>query len=286
MTNIQQATADSVVPTLSRTTEQADFNAALMAQNNGASVTGSGITRPDPLKPNEIRFSVSESVSNNATVTAADVTSTTNPATKEKIASIRNEIANGGGINQTIANKVENDSAIEWADVLDPGIYAATAAINLGPATGLADHRHFIRIPADGTPAQIINAGPSSDPDVSGVDQTKLNVQVMDLGDFLDSYSIGGQWNLFKAQNGSSVNEAARWGDMQDAARQIGTADLNYNFREQNSNSVARTVADAGDLNVNYLGPLPVGWANNLRDEINGGSQPNSEDGNFRSPSS
>ncbi|WP_208349698.1 hypothetical protein [Pseudaestuariivita rosea] len=286
MTHIQQATAGSIAKTPAPTVDKADFGTALAQQSTQAPAVANRFTRPDPLGPNEIRFSVSQSVRNNDTVTAADITSTSDPQTREKIATLRNQITENGGLNQAIANSVEGDPKIDWSDVLDPGIYAVTAAINLGPATGLADHRHFIRIPADGSPAQIINAGPSSDPDVNGVDQTKLNVQVMSLGDFLKSYSIGGQWNLFKAQNGAQVNEGARWADMQDAAREIGAADLNYNFRSQNSNSVAGTVAEAGDLNVNYLGPAPIGWGNNLRDEINGGPQPDSEDGNFRSPSS
>ncbi|MFQ6547958.1 hypothetical protein AADZ90_008360 [Aestuariibius sp. 2305UL40-4] len=236
------------------------------------------------VHPDDIRISGRNSVGRDRKVDLVDIEKNTDSKTKEKIVELRNGITSNGGITEAIARDVSQNEKINWSDVLAPGLYMASSKL----VNGLADHRHFLYVPADGSDATVITGGPSTEPKTNGADQTKLIVDVMDLGDYLGEDrtrrggGLTGTWELYRAEIGSNRSPEGTVNAMKRTARDINDAHLNYHFTRQNSNSVFKTIADQAMLTIETFGRPPVGIDNNLWDEMQGAPQAPSEDGNIK----
>jgi len=139
----------------------------------------------------------------------------------------------------------------------------------------VGSHNHFIYIPENG-PAQIISghAHPSGQ-------------LYAENGDLLDSSHRPGGFggDSHSVQQVPLADPAAAWEAMSSTAEDINAAGLYYHGLNQNSNSVAATMASVGGFTmgdpagnaIEWLGfanPDAVGAGNNLMGELNGTEQP------------
>lgn len=127
---------------------------------------------------------------------------------------------------------------IELSDVLRPGIYQ-----NEWNVVGVGEHRQWVLVPPDG-PSRLITAGPGPD--------GRIQVEIATW----ESHRHGlnpdgnGTHRFYAVQQtiNSPTLASNAWAQMENAARAINTQRWNYNFMEQNSNTVHETVGAAGGI--------------------------------------
>lgn len=188
---------------------------------------------------------------------------------------VRDRVSNGYLSTETFAMMVNERTGPNDTRPTFREVFGAPKILQFSyNVAGLGEHIQYVYIPRTGD-AQLISGGPLYQ--TLGVAQSPQNQNF--LGVYVGAWTTSnfapatGDQRFLDVTPASHVGSA--WSEMTMTAQMINDRGLNYNVFGQNSNSVAATVAAAGGVAF-YDGPgdgSPVGWNNNLTDELNGGWQ-------------
>ncbi|MFZ4122796.1 MAG: hypothetical protein ACOYKM_14180 [Caulobacterales bacterium] len=148
-----------------------------------------------------------------------------------------------------------------FEQVYPPGLYQVEfTPLVPGTGVGAGEHRHYVYVPANGGPAQIISGNERNG---------RLTVIISLLaGSDHDLNSAAGRNSMDVFRLDVRPGElGAIWSAMSDWAGIINDTNLNYDIVNQNSNSVFRTLTDLFGLRVDNFG-LAQGFDNSLVDEV------------------